>query len=100
MVHLWWFLCGGRKFAAGRWVLENGVSPMVCDHLRQLYQLCLEQKIRLSASDLIHVVCEQCGRQEVCPSNLVTSLDEPESPASPPGNPTGRPATPSNPAPR
>ena len=73
---------------------------MVCDHLRQLYQLCLEQKIRLSASDLIHVVCEQCGRQEVCPSNLVTSLDEPESPASPPGNPTGRPATPSNPAPR
>ena len=73
---------------------------MVCDHLRQLYQLCLEQKIRLSASDLIHVVCEQCGRQEVCPSNLVTSLDETESPPSPPGNPTGRPATPANPAPR
>jgi hypothetical protein len=51
---------------------------MVCDHLRQLYQLCLDQKIRLSASDLIHVVCEQCGRQEVCPSNLVTNLDETE----------------------
>jgi hypothetical protein len=43
---------------------------MVCDHLKQLYQLCLDQKIRLSASDLIHVVCEQCGRKEVCPSNL------------------------------
>lgn len=51
---------------------------MVCDHLRQLYQLCLDQKIRLSASDLIHVVCEQCGRQEVCPSNLVANLDETE----------------------
>lgn len=86
--------------AAGRSVLENGVSPMVCDHLRQLYQLCLDQKIRLSASDLIHVVCEQCGRQEVCPSNLVTSLDEAEPSVPPPGNQPGQPATPSNPLPR
>ncbi|MSR59296.1 MAG: hypothetical protein EXS05_16915 [Planctomycetaceae bacterium] len=43
---------------------------MVCEHLRQLYQLCLDQKIRLSGSDLIHVVCHQCGLKEVCPSNL------------------------------
>lgn len=49
---------------------------MVCDHLRQLYQLCIDQKIRLSASDLIHVVCEQCGRQDVCPSNLRVDSDE------------------------
>lgn len=68
---------------------------MVCDHLRQLYQLCLDQKIRLSASDLIHVVCEQCGRQEVCPSNLVTSLDEPEPPARHSGHQPDKPATPS-----
>jgi hypothetical protein len=61
---------------------------MVCDHLRQLYQLCLDQKIRLSASDLIHVVCEQCGKQEVCPSNLVTNLDETETVPTPaPGAP-------------
>lgn len=43
---------------------------MVCDHLKQLYQLCLDQKIRLSGADLIHIVCQQCGQQEVCPSNL------------------------------
>jgi hypothetical protein len=43
---------------------------MVCEHLRQLYQLCQDQKIRLSGSDLIHIVCHQCGRQEICPSNL------------------------------
>jgi hypothetical protein len=73
---------------------------MVCDHLRQLYQLCLDQKIRLSASDLIHVVCEQCGRQEVCPSNLVTSLDEAESPARHPGHPLDKPATPAATPPR
>jgi hypothetical protein len=51
-------------------------TQMVCEHLKQLYQLCLDQKIRLSASDLIHVVCEQCGRKEVCPSNLRTDREE------------------------
>lgn len=54
---------------------------MVCDHLKQLYQLCIDQKIRLSASDLIHVVCEQCGRQDVCPSNLRVDADDEAMPA-------------------
>jgi len=43
---------------------------MVCEHLRQLYQLCLDQKIRLGGSDLIHIVCGQCGHKDLCPSNL------------------------------
>ena len=49
---------------------------MVCEHLRQLYQLCLDQRIRLSGSDLIHLFCHQCGRQDVCPSNLLDERDE------------------------
>jgi hypothetical protein len=49
---------------------------MVCEHLRQLYQLCLDQKIRLSGSDLIHVVCQQCGRKDICPSNLRDDHDD------------------------
>jgi hypothetical protein len=49
---------------------------MVCEHLRQLYQLCLDQKIRLGGADLIHLICHQCGRQEVCPSNLLDDRDE------------------------
>ena len=49
---------------------------MVCEHLQQLYQLCLDQKIRLSGSDLIHVVCHQCGRHDVCPSNLRDDHDD------------------------
>lgn len=67
---------------------------MVCDHLRQLYQLCLDQKIRLSGSDLIHIVCEQCGKQEVCPSNLLTLDDEPSEKPAQQGTPQ-RPASPS-----
>lgn len=50
---------------------------MVCVHLKQLYQLCQEQQLRLSGSDLIHVVCKQCGEQEVCPSILTDEYDAP-----------------------
>jgi hypothetical protein len=46
---------------------------MTCIHLRKLYQLCQQEGLRLEGSGLIHVVCEQCGEQEVCPSVL---LDE------------------------
>ena len=49
---------------------------MVCEHLKQLYQLCLDQKIRLGGADLIHIVCQQCGRQDVCPSNLLDDNDD------------------------
>lgn len=44
---------------------------MACIHLQQLYDLCREHDIKLGGSDLIHLVCEQCGKQEVCPSMLV-----------------------------
>jgi hypothetical protein len=50
---------------------------MVCEHLRQLYQLCLDQKIRLGGSDLIHIVCGQCGHKDLCPSNLRDDTAEP-----------------------
>ena len=54
---------------------------MVCTHLRELYQLCETQQLRLSSSDLIHVVCTQCDQQEVCPSTLTDEYDAHESEA-------------------
>ena len=52
---------------------------MACIHLQQLYDLCREHEIKLGGSDLIHLFCEQCGKQEVCPSMLVHHRDaEPE----------------------
>jgi hypothetical protein len=42
-----------------------------CVHLTQLIQLCEQSNVRLSSSDLIHIVCKQCEKQEVCPSNLL-----------------------------
>jgi hypothetical protein len=48
---------------------------MTCNHLQQLYQLCQDNQIRLSSSDLVHVVCEQCGKTEVCPSVFTEEYD-------------------------
>ncbi len=48
---------------------------MACVHLRRLYQLCQNENLRLSGSDLIRIVCQQCGVQEVCPSVLIEQLE-------------------------
>jgi len=49
---------------------------MPCVHLTQLIQLCEHSNIRLSSSDLIHIVCKQCEKQEVCPSALLDDVPE------------------------
>ena len=52
---------------------------MTCIHLRELYQLCQKEGLKLSSSDLVRVVCEQCGVHDVCPSQLMDDAeDEPE----------------------
>jgi len=51
---------------------------MPCIHLSQLIQLCEQSQVRLSSSDLIHIVCKQCEKQEVCPSALLDDY-EPDS---------------------
>ena len=43
---------------------------MVCVHLRRLYQLCRDEKLRLGGSDLIHLICQNCGIQEGCPATF------------------------------
>lgn len=48
---------------------------MTCVHLQQLYRLCQEHDLKLGGSDLIRLVCRQCGEQEVCPSTLMDEYD-------------------------
>jgi len=48
---------------------------MTCVHLQQLYRLCREHDLKLGSSDLIHIVCNQCGVQDVCPSMLTDEYD-------------------------
>jgi len=48
---------------------------MACVHLQQLYKLCNEHDLKLSSSDIIRIVCPQCGEQEVCPSTLTDEYD-------------------------
>lgn len=48
---------------------------MTCVHLQQLVNLCQTSQIRLSSSDLIHIVCKQCNQDEVCPSMLMEEFE-------------------------
>ena len=64
---------------------------MTCVHLQHLYKLCQQNDIKLSGSDLLHVVCQQCGVKDECPSMLMEEYEaehpEEESPApSPPAS--------------
>ena len=51
---------------------------MTCIHLQELYRTCEQQHLRLSSSDLIRIVCPQCGVQEVCPSVYTLEYDRRE----------------------
>lgn len=59
---------------------------MTCVHLKQLYTLCQEENLKISGGDLVRIVCQQCGVQEVCPSVLTDEYDarDPEAPAAEP----------------
>ncbi len=52
---------------------------MTCAHLRKLYELCRNHELRLGGTDLIHIVCHECGEKEVCPSGLMDELSEDKS---------------------
>jgi hypothetical protein len=43
---------------------------MPCKHLTELYQYCQTHNLKLSSTDLIRIVCPECGVEEVCPSVL------------------------------
>ncbi len=48
---------------------------MVCNHLKELYDLCEKNELRLGSSDLIRIVCRQCEQEETCPSVLTEEYD-------------------------
>lgn len=48
---------------------------MVCTHLKELYQLCEKNQLRIAAPDLVHIVCKQCEQEETCPSTLMDEYD-------------------------
>jgi hypothetical protein len=64
---------------------------MACNHLRELYEICRTYDLKLSSTDLIRIVCPQCGVEEVCPSMLYEQYEssrgdsEEDPPREPPG---------------
>lgn len=48
---------------------------MTCVHLRELYQVCQNHDLKLTSSDLIRIVCPQCGVIETCPSVIAAEYE-------------------------
>jgi len=48
---------------------------MSCKHLKELYDLCARNNVKLSSTDLIRMVCPQCGIEEECPSLLCADYE-------------------------
>jgi len=48
---------------------------MTCVHLKQLYDLCIKEDLKIGGTDLIRIVCKQCGEQDVCPSMLMDEYE-------------------------
>jgi hypothetical protein len=48
---------------------------MTCQHLKQLYQLCQDNQLKISSSDVIRIVCRECEEIEVCPSMLTDEYE-------------------------
>jgi len=49
---------------------------MPCKHLKALYELCQTHHLKLSSSDLIRIMCPECGTEEVCPSVLYEEYEK------------------------
>lgn len=68
---------GGGK-ARGIALIEAAQTSFISHvdaRVQQLFQLCETAQLKLSSSDLIHIVCKQCGKEEVCPSVLVEEFE-------------------------
>ena len=41
---------------------------MVCDHIKKLHKYIVDNKLEVTSSDLVHVVCNKCKEKEECTS--------------------------------
>ena len=48
---------------------------MTCIHLQEMFQLCKDNELRISSADLVHIVCKQCQKDEVCPTLLLEQYE-------------------------
>lgn len=47
---------------------------MSCVHLKELDRLCHDHHLEISRSDMVRLVCTECGEHEVCPSNRMPEM--------------------------
>lgn len=48
---------------------------MSCKHLKELYEMCVRNNVKLGSTDVVRLVCSQCGVEEECPTLLYTDYE-------------------------
>lgn len=67
---------------------------MTCVHLRELYSMCQEHDLKITSTDLVRIVCKQCGVVDTCPSLLVEEGEQlPDASESPGAGRDSRPSS-------
>jgi len=51
------------------------MNTMICTHLKELYQLCESNQLKISSSELVRITCKQCDEVETCPSMLLEEYE-------------------------
>ncbi len=73
-------MLAGRSGENVRAGFRQAVRTITCRHLKALFDLCQAHGLRLSSSDLIRIMCHECGTEEACPSVLYDEYDAKHSP--------------------
>ncbi len=48
---------------------------MSCAHLKRLFDMCRQEDIKIGGTDVVRIVCKQCGAEEVCPTMLTDQYE-------------------------
>ena len=48
---------------------------MSCAHLKKLFDMCRQEDIKIGGTDMVRIVCNQCGAEEVCPTMLMDQYE-------------------------
>jgi len=48
---------------------------MSCAHLKKLFDMCRQEDIKIGGTDVVRIVCNQCGAEEVCPTMMMEQYE-------------------------
>jgi hypothetical protein len=57
-------------------LISQKFTNMTCNHLKEIDRACQDHGLVLGRTDLVRLICTECGDQEVCPAKSVFPTEE------------------------